>query len=1479
MQAICSSNYVITDAVNNHHPVVKDKEEELPPLKVLEAKKKEIEGSIKEADSKLKELYNEIARVKGEMARHCASLQDTQKMINRHNEIGKGQEHRKTSKAEEMKKMDAGEHAKKIEVHSKQDDNSHKNKEKSSAKKDKEKEKPTEKTAGTHVTKQKERDVPDKVRYELKFYICYFLKPTYITKNNLQRSCKITFICPFLHENLCFLKHSSIIHFQKKRKEEDEKPSSSKQAEEKKTADKPNEMSEFSKMLNLQIERQPRSKKKPQPQPAAAQENTSSSQSNPASFILKTSVSNLQSPFFAIKPSVFTIPLRKRPHEVSGNNVPDWTAKNAATSSAGHAFAQHSLSPGKIDKSPRLLPQVLKQMPNKSPVHNQNQPFNKPAPALPISKLSELQKNEPLNAELFSPTAASDEVTDETELDSSKDLRDVFGNFIIEVNADATGHFEYKSRKRLEDHESDQTSSASATSNPRPGPKGPPEIITIDDDDEVEQEQGQGKLTAEARTKETAEAFKNAMLLMGGEAAHVQTVKAANDDSEMGAESHRQEQPVEQEQEQEQMDTSGAVQRNQEADRMTVLNFVTARQNRQMAENRDNDMQFDDDDPGLITVDDEEEQQKRDREGGEEQVPEGYTTMQLDNGDVMAIPLPADQPLPPVPQYHHPVADALADRLTSAFAQGPIELVPFVNPDQQEERIDRKPFIIKRPRAASEQWQLINVSNLPPVDLSDNYCRYAELYPDQRGIRFHGPSQSLLQDIRNGCLRHVRGKKKQILRISTEPLEEYDDNHPVIIDERNEYEKQEDLSREQQESQAAVALRKNLLVDVIDRKNAFLAFLNFCLHPLPIHEPPSCYGNDDIINEWPHLQLRNQMKANRSHHRYWIEEERLFSIQEEAHVSLVKEFGLLSEDSFLFPFPRTAGFWWPVVIPHDGVNPADNSTDVKNFFNSGGTFNMFVSQTSSSAAVEKDLLISHDPDYHRRRVERARRMSKGERMAKGRFRDRICYKRKFPKETIEQARENERKQEEERRIRYSKLREEHLRHSEMDRGMRTRLMDGGEQPGTSAATAHLNARARGGLVGSDCMPTVNMDEKNMYKKPDVNTDWNRALGDNVHDYYTKSSDVSTVGTRADSILPSAWHITTNRTSLGSLANRSHHFIQSLNGMNEPICDIWKQIREQFKFGERNEDREELRKAVLDKMQKPAIAAAILHQMCELPYQKENRDAEMRHGLLSKSEAADADERNKEIEAILLRSQYEGIPVDFERLTALCEIRAWEWKHWPVIWDALATNFRVIPPVSQMIYARMRKEDGTVDDKMPLKEAINTAFTEVVKPEQRVARTQRMKTCEREYSKEAENQKSSIEVHLKKQREEERRIREKARRNRHEERQILNEQRHNLGRNHSRSRSRSRGPSGSRSQSQSQSHSHSQFHSHSQSHSYSRSRSRSRVSPDRSLHKPAFSPSSSSNNPSGSCTRLRATRTSSAENHLPPSEELILLDEE
>lgn len=54
---------------------------------------------------------------------------------------------------------------------------------------------------------------------------------------------------------------------------------------------------------------------------------------------------------------------------------------------------------------------------------------------------------------MFSPAAASDEVTDDAELDSSKDLRDVFGSFIIEVNADATGHFEYKSRKKLENHE------------------------------------------------------------------------------------------------------------------------------------------------------------------------------------------------------------------------------------------------------------------------------------------------------------------------------------------------------------------------------------------------------------------------------------------------------------------------------------------------------------------------------------------------------------------------------------------------------------------------------------------------------------------------------------------------------------------------------------------------------------------------------------------------------------------------------------------------------------------------------------------------------------------------------------------------------------------------------------------------------------------------------------------------------------------
>lgn len=38
-------------------------------------------------------------------------------------------------------------------------------------------------------------------------------------------------------------------------------------------------------------------------------------------------------------------------------------------------------------------------------------------------------------------------------------------------------------------------------------------------------------MTAEARARETAEAFKNAMALMGGGAVHVQTAKAANDDS------------------------------------------------------------------------------------------------------------------------------------------------------------------------------------------------------------------------------------------------------------------------------------------------------------------------------------------------------------------------------------------------------------------------------------------------------------------------------------------------------------------------------------------------------------------------------------------------------------------------------------------------------------------------------------------------------------------------------------------------------------------------------------------------------------------------------------------------------------------------------------------------------------------------------------------------------------------------------------
>ena len=58
-------------------------------------------------------------------------------------------------------------------------------------------------------------------------------------------------------------------------------------------------------------------------------------------------------------------------------------------------------------------------------------------------------------------------------------------------------------------------------------------------------------------------------------------------------------------------------------------------------------------------------------------------------------------------------------------------------------------------------------------------------------------------------------------------------------------------------------------------------------------------------------------------------------------------------------------------------------------------------------------------------------------------------------------------------------------------------------------------------------------------------------------------------------------------------------------------------------------------------------------------------------------------------------------------------------------DVLLDKMTIVSaPVSQMVYARMRKEDGTVDDKMPLKEAINTAFTEVVKPEQRVTRTAR-----------------------------------------------------------------------------------------------------------------------------------------------------------
>lgn len=88
---ICSSNCVcvIADTAKNH-PAVKDKDEELPPLEVLEARKKELEGSIKETDAKLRELYNEVARVKGEMTKHCASLQDTQSMINRHNDEVRG---------------------------------------------------------------------------------------------------------------------------------------------------------------------------------------------------------------------------------------------------------------------------------------------------------------------------------------------------------------------------------------------------------------------------------------------------------------------------------------------------------------------------------------------------------------------------------------------------------------------------------------------------------------------------------------------------------------------------------------------------------------------------------------------------------------------------------------------------------------------------------------------------------------------------------------------------------------------------------------------------------------------------------------------------------------------------------------------------------------------------------------------------------------------------------------------------------------------------------------------------------------------------------------------------------------------------------------------------------------------------------------------------------------------------------------------
>ena len=41
--------------------------------------------------------------------------------------------------------------------------------------------------------------------------------------------------------------------------------------------------------------------------------------------------------------------------EVSGNNVSDLTAKKAAISPTGNAFAQHSLSPGRIDVSDTII--------------------------------------------------------------------------------------------------------------------------------------------------------------------------------------------------------------------------------------------------------------------------------------------------------------------------------------------------------------------------------------------------------------------------------------------------------------------------------------------------------------------------------------------------------------------------------------------------------------------------------------------------------------------------------------------------------------------------------------------------------------------------------------------------------------------------------------------------------------------------------------------------------------------------------------------------------------------------------------------------------------------------------------------------------------------------------------------------------------------------------------------------------------------